>query len=87
MRRREAREMAARWRERTRAAEEHRYGRGLLGAASLYALERRAPTTLVHRGRRAARVAAYAAAGIAVTFMVLFLAAAVAIAEAVFSLL
>ena len=49
MRRREAREMAARWRERARAAEERRYGRGLLGAASLYALERRAPTTLVHR--------------------------------------
>jgi len=87
MRRREAREMAGRWRERVRAAEERRYGRGLLGAASMYALERRAPTTLAHRGRRAARVVVYAAAGVAVTFTVLFLAAAVAIAEAVFSVL
>jgi hypothetical protein len=87
MRRREAREMAGRWRERVRAAEERRYGRGLLGAASMYALERRAPTTLAHRGRRAARVVVYAVAGVAVTFTVPFLAAAVAIAEAVFSVL
>jgi hypothetical protein len=53
----------------------------------MYALERRAPTTLAHRGRRAARVVVYAVAGVAVTFTVLFLAAAVAIAEAVFSVL
>jgi hypothetical protein len=87
MRRREARDMAARWRERVRAAEERRYGRGLLGAASMYAIERRAPTTLVHRGRRAVRVAAYSAAGLAITFTVLFVAALVEIAEAVFSVL
>jgi len=87
MRRREAREMAARWRARVRTAEERRYGHGLLGAASMFALERRAPTTLAHRGRRAARVVAYAAAGVALTFTALFLAAAVAIAHAVFSVL
>jgi hypothetical protein len=87
MRRREARDMAARWRERVRAAEERRYGRGVLGAASMYALERRAPTSLVHRGRRAARVAVYGAAGLAITFTALFVAAIVQIAEAVFRML
>src|SRR5215208_1784295 len=49
MRRREAREMAWRWRERVRAAEQVRYGAGLVGAASQFAIERRMPTTLAHR--------------------------------------
>ena len=55
MRRREARDMARRWRERVREAEEDRYGRGLLGMASMYAIERRTPTSLAHRGARPAR--------------------------------
>ena len=47
--------MACRWRSRVRDAEEQRYGRGLLGAASMYAIERRMPTSLAHRGRQAGR--------------------------------
>src|SRR5215207_8645529 len=42
MRRREARDMARRWRDRVAEAEQRRYGRGLLGAATMYAVERRA---------------------------------------------
>src|SRR5688572_2752836 len=61
MRRREARAMAWRWRERVRAAEQARYGTGLLGAASLLAVERRMPTKVAHRGRQAVRVLGFAA--------------------------
>jgi hypothetical protein len=77
MRRREARDMAWRWRERVRAAEHARYGQGLLGAASQLAVERRMPTSVAHRGRQAARVVAYAAATAAITVA---LVAAVAVA-------
>lgn len=83
MRRREAREMARRWRERVRHAEQLRYGRGLLGAASLLAVERRVPATLAHRGRQAARLAAYAAATVAVTLALVLAAAVAVVAEAV----
>jgi hypothetical protein len=83
MRRREARAMALRWRERVRAAEQERYGRGLLGAASQLAVERRMPTTLAHRSRRAARVAAYAAVTATVTLLLVLAAAVAVVAEAV----
>jgi hypothetical protein len=83
MRRREARAMALRWRERVRAAEQERYGSGLLGAASQYALERRMPTTLTHRGRQAARVAVYTAATAAITLLLVLAAAAAVVAEVV----
>jgi hypothetical protein len=83
MRRREARAMAMRWRERVRAAEQERYGRGLLGVASQFALERRAPTTVAHRGRQAARVALYTAATAAVTLLLILAAAVAVVAEAV----
>src|SRR5829696_6277733 len=53
MRRREARDMAWRWRERVADAERVRYGRGLLGAASQLAIERRLPTAVARRGRQA----------------------------------
>src|SRR4051794_31287381 len=69
VRRREARAMALRWRERVRTAEQDRYGRGLLGAASQFALERRVPATMAHRGRQAARVALYTAATAAFTLL------------------
>ena len=82
MRRREARDMARRWRERVREAEEHRYGRGLLGAASMYAIERRTPTTLAHRGRQAGKVVLYTATTAALTLAVVLVAAVVAIADA-----
>jgi len=83
VRRREARQMAWRWRERVRAAEQVRYGRGLLGAASQFAVERRAPTTLAHRGRQAVRVGAYAVAGAALTLLLVAAAAVAVVAEAV----
>jgi hypothetical protein len=87
MRRREAREMAARWRARVRDAEEVRYGRGLLGTASQLAIERRMPTALAHRGRQAARLAAYTAAACAVTLALVLAAAVAVVAEVVLSAL
>ena len=83
MRRREAREMAGRWRARVREAEERRYGRGLLGAASMYAIERRAPATLAHRGRRAGKVVVYTAVSAAVMVLLVFAAVIAAVAEIV----
>jgi len=85
MRRREARDMAGRWRARVREAEERRYGRGLLGAASMYAIERRTPTTLAHRGRQAGKVVLYTAATAALTLTVVLIAVLVAVAEVVLS--
>jgi hypothetical protein len=86
MRRREARAMAARWRQRVRAAEQLRYGRGWTGAASQLALEGRMPTRIAHRGRQAARVAVYGAVAVALTFALVLLAAVAAVAEAVLAL-
>jgi hypothetical protein len=83
MRRREAREMAARWRTRVRDAEQVRYGRGLLGAASQLAMERRLPAPLAHRGRQAARLAGYAALTCVVTVVLVFAAAVAVVADAV----
>ena len=82
MRRREARTMACRWRDRVRAAEQVRYGRGLLGAASQLAVERRVPTTLAHRGRQAARVALYTTVAATVTLLLVLAAAVAVVAEA-----
>jgi hypothetical protein len=83
MRRREARAMALRWRERVRHAEQERYGRGLMGAASQFAVERRVPTTLAHRGHQAARLAAYTVVTAAVTLLVVLAAAIAVVAETV----
>jgi hypothetical protein len=74
MRRREAREMARRWRERVRSAEQLRYGRGVLGAVSLLAVEQRLPTAVAHHGRRAARIALYAAVTATIAFTVVIVA-------------
>jgi hypothetical protein len=82
MRRREAREMAWRWRERVRAAEQLRYGRGILGMASQLAVEHRMPTTVAHRGRQAARVAMYTAVACAVTIALVIVAVLAVVAEA-----
>ena len=82
MRRREARAMALRWRHRVQTAEQDRYGRGLLGAASQLAVERRMPTTVAHRGRQAARVALYGTAAAALTLLLVFAAAVAVVAEA-----
>ena len=83
MRRREARAAAWRWRERARDAERARYSRGLLGAASQLAVERRPPATLAHRGRQAARLAAYTAVTAAITLALVAAAAVAVVAEAV----
>jgi hypothetical protein len=82
-RRREARAMAWRWRERVRAAEQARFGRGVLGAASQLAVERRMPTTLAHRGRQAARVVLYTAVVATVTLLLVLAAIVAVVAEAV----
>jgi hypothetical protein len=87
MRRREARAMAWRWRERVRAAEQERYGAGLLGAASQFALERRMPTKVAHRGRQAVRVVGYAAVTAAVTVALVAMAVMAVVAEALLSAL
>jgi hypothetical protein len=50
-RRREARSMAARWRERVSAAERAAYGRGITGALFMLACEQRLPHGALHRGR------------------------------------
>src|SRR5215208_1908299 len=54
-RRREAREMTARWQSRVAEAERVAYGRGLLGALLLLAAERRLPQPVRHRGHLVAR--------------------------------
>jgi hypothetical protein len=82
-RRREAREMAGRWRTRVRVAEQERYGRGALGVAAQLAVERRLPATVAHRGRQALRLTAYAAAVTALTMLIVLIAAAALVAEAV----
>lgn len=83
MRRREARQMARRWRGRVRAAEQEHYGRGVLGAATQFAVERRVPTTIAHRGRQALRVTAYAAAIAALSVLVVLVAAVALVVEAI----
>jgi hypothetical protein len=83
MRRREARDMAYRWRQRVRDAEEQRYGRGLLGAASMYAIERRAPASLAHRGRQVGKVVVVTAVSAVLTVLLVLAAAVAVVAEAV----
>src|SRR4051794_13320021 len=83
VRRREARQLASRWRSRLRQAEEARYGRGLLGVASQLAIEQRMPSGIAHRGRQAARVAAYTALTVGITVLLVFAAAVAVVAEAI----
>jgi hypothetical protein len=54
--RREARAMADRWRERVCEAERKRYGAGLLGAVLLLVAERRLPTETRYASRRVERI-------------------------------
>jgi hypothetical protein len=87
MRRREARAMARVWRERVADAERLRYGRGLLGAAALYATEGRVPTVVAHRGRQAVRVAAVTAVSMVVCVLLVVAAALAVLAETALSVL
>jgi hypothetical protein len=80
-RRREARDMAVRWRGRVADAERAAYGAGLLGALLLVATERRLPQPLRQKGRLVARRTAQAAAVVCVAVVALVLAGAVAAVE------
>lgn len=75
-RRREARQMAARWHRRVIEAERERYGRGLAGALLLLTTEQRLPEPARHAGRRLAHRAAQAAVAVAVLTVSVMLAAA-----------
>jgi hypothetical protein len=82
LKRREAREMAARWRARVSDAERLEYGAGLLGAALMVLVERRLPVSTRHTGRQLVRIGLWTAAVTAmlvVALIVAVMAAALAI--------
>jgi hypothetical protein len=80
-RRREARLMAARWRQRVLEAERGRYGSGALGALVMFVAERRLPVRARRTGRRVARVALGVTAAVAALATVLVVAVGVAAVE------
>jgi hypothetical protein len=82
--RREAREMAARWRARVAAAEREVYGRGLAGALLQVALEWRLPAQARHTGRTVARRTVQVLIGLTLACVALAVAAVVVLAEIVF---
>jgi len=86
-RRREARDMAARWQVRVAEAERAAYGRGLLGALVLLAVERRLPQPARRQGRLVARRLARAAVVVCVALVALVLTAVWAAVELVAALL
>ena len=79
--RREAREMAARCRERVMEAERVHYGAGILGALVMLAAERRLPTEARYASRRVARVASRAALAAFVLLAAVLVLAGVAVLE------
>ena len=85
--RREARDMAHRWRSRVAEAERAAYGRGLLGLLLLLAAERRLPVTTRARGRTVVRRGLQLAAVALVAVMVLMVAAVVAAVEVIVSVI
>jgi hypothetical protein len=85
-RRREAREMAVRWRLRVADAERAAYGAGVLGALLLLATERRLPQAVRQAGRTIARRAAQVAAVVCVAVLALLVTGAVALFELVAAL-
>jgi hypothetical protein len=80
--RREAREMAARWRERVSEAERAQYGPGLLGAALMVVAERRLPVGAHQTGRQLVRIGFWTAAVMGL-MIVAFFAAVMAAALAI----
>jgi hypothetical protein len=80
-RRREARELADRWRERVAEAEREAYGAGLLGALLMLAAERRLPQPVRQAGRLAVRRATQAAAVVCVAIVAVLLTGAYALFE------
>ena len=82
-RRREARDMAIRWRARVAEAERAAYGRGVVGMLLMAVFERRLPESTRHSGRRLARRATRVAAVAGVAFVALVLAGLAAAVELV----
>jgi hypothetical protein len=85
-RRREAREMAARWQMRVAEAERMVYGRGLLGALVLLAAERRLPQGVRRSGHVVARRLAYAFVVVVLCLMALAVAGIWTLVEVVSAL-
>ena len=81
LKRREAREMAARWRERVSEAERLEYGVGLIATIFMVLAERRLPVTTRHTGRTVVKAALWTAA-IAAATTVLLIVAVLALAVA-----
>jgi len=84
--RREARDMARRWRERVAAAERDAYGAGLFGTLLLLATEGRLPERTRHAGRIAAHRGVQALTVAALTCAAVALLAFVAVVNMVASL-
>jgi len=72
--RREAREMAARWRARVSEAERLEYGAGLLGVVFMALAERRLPVTARQTGRTVVKAALLTAAMVTVLTVLLIVA-------------
>ena len=85
--RREAREMAARWRARVAEAERAAYGAGVLATALFVLTERRLPADTRHGARRLARRGAQAAALVALACVSVMVLALAAVAHLVASVL
>ena len=81
--RREAREMAARWRERVSQAELAEYGPGLIGTIFMLLAERRLPTRAQHTSRQVVRVTL----GVALATMATMVLFAVALFAALLALI
>ena len=79
--RREAREMAARWRERVCEAERAQYGAGVLGALLLVVAEQRLPTRAQHTAHSLARASRNVAIAMLVAVVMLAVMAGVAFIE------
>ena len=79
--RREAREMTVRWRERVSEAERSEYGAGVLGAVLLFLAERRLPTSAQQTSRQLVRVGAGVAATVAMALIAVLVVAGVVAIE------
>ena len=79
--RRETREMAARWRERVCEAERAQYGAGMLGALLLLAVEQRLPTRAQYTTRSLVRTGRNVALALLVAVVALVVLAGVALVE------
>jgi hypothetical protein len=82
--RREARAMASRWRNRVLDAERSTYGDGFFGAALMLVFERRLPTRVRSSGRRAARIAVGTGVAFVAACAALFTLAFVALLSLIF---